>query len=410
MKKNLKKIIVVVLICSIIFNVGYGMVNAINIQTEDIDDLSIITTILPQETLNYINEKTPLIVNDMIQKADMFGFEGELSEVFIGSPITVFIQHDGEIDDEVLCFVPVFEGDQVIQSLVILGNVLDEEAELGIQTTTDMVYDLNWLLDHRNSLGTCYLVGMDGTLNVLNKEKDIIVSAHNQNQLLAENFDKSAENIIDDIEDQFQNSLTEVDSQEMISEMVTYDTETSTLTPAATTSRLLFGSGDVYLYGVTQSEDGYCWAAAVATIVRYKKKNLSATDMSVWAKTGLPIGSTGGEDNVIPCLESYGIRKYKYVSVWLASNARDSIDYGYPAILKVTPKLFQNTDIKMHMVDVVGYNTATGTYYMWDPKGSGSNGSGSFVICNSSSEYYSPGYDLSCKWSKVACYVFDYYK
>lgn len=75
---------------------------------------------------------------------------------------------------------------------------------------------------------------------------------------------------------------------------------------------------------------------------------------------------------------------------------KKSITWGYPALLKVVPTDYLTGDIKMHIVNVVGFNETKEIFYIWDSKASPGKSKGNYLTVKYSGSYYSPGYEKEC--------------
>ena len=153
--------------------------------------------------------------------------------------------------------------------------------------------------------------------------------------------------------------------------------------------------------------DGQCWAAAVATVVNYKKKTnkYGLSDVyGIFNGNGL-VYDYGDESDIIPALKEFGLYNYHEKGVTnsnfetIKNYCKKSVSMTYPVLVKVVPK-DPNPDIGMHIINYIGYDKSNSKAYMYDPKPV--NGKGVYkTVSDNSQNYYSEGYKFNTRWSRI---------
>ena len=390
----------------------------ISLNKEKVDadvNVSINTIEIPQRIKDYIKEEAPVFVQSLIDEQDFYGIKIDNPDlVKIGEPIIVYRDDDKEVDEEPICFVPIFEGDKVIQSLVVVGDLFSDDGELGMQTSPDLVDEYNYLSSINNLSEDCYLIAKDENLYAISANEDInLTSPWDISKLTLTNNKNERCNIINSIKDKFNVEQIKIDLNkkfEQCSDMFFKNEEIiqnkkNTSITSVPEKKVLFTEKDGY--GVIMQVDGQCWAAAVATVVNYKKKTnkYGLSDVyGIFNGNGL-VYDYGDESDIIPALKEFGLSNYHEKGVTnsnfetIKDYCKKSVSMTYPVLVKVVPK-DPNPDIGMHIINYIGYDKSNSKAYMYDPKPV--NGKGVYkTVSDNSQNYYSEGYKFNTRWSRI---------
>ena len=153
--------------------------------------------------------------------------------------------------------------------------------------------------------------------------------------------------------------------------------------------------------------DGQCWAAAVATVVNYKNKTnkYGLSDVyGIFNGNGL-VYDYGEASDIIPALKGFGLSNYHEKGVTnsnfetIKDYCKKSVSMKYPVLVKVVPSKGKS-NIRMHIINYIGYDKSTSKAYIYDPKPV--NGKGVYkTVSDSSQHYYSDGYGVNTDWSRI---------
>ena len=381
---------------------------------EDASDLSIVGVELSSDAMAYLDERAPVFLSDLKENSTFYSFECKNTDnLILGDPITIYHSSDGIVSESVTYYIPVYEDEQMVYSLVLLTDTTEEgNMEYGMQTTSNLVDELNYLAQQCAWSGQCYLVGAGEDLYAINDSKEINLTKRKviSSMVNSEYTIGNKTSIIAQIDSMFHGDFETIEENELFTEgsiesEVNLSQSNVFSTRAATNEKILFSTGSSY--GIEQEEDGACWMACIATTGKYvrRSENLTWNIRDMYWGLGMEFATGGGEKAEVRSILRRYLLKYDYKTYSILNKSTiwdiivDGIDNGYPILLRGDNTVW-GSDINWHMITIVGYNKSKSLVYFWDPK------PGQYESVTMGEKFITEGYDdAKFGWEYIQYYT-----
>ncbi|RDU23198.1 C39 family peptidase [Anaerosacchariphilus polymeriproducens] len=357
------------------------------------EGLKILSYSIPEEAKKYAYEIAPSLLSTVVDNEKLYGVSiNKFEDLTLGEPYTV-ANYGNTNDDKNTFYFPVLENDQVKLILSITKSSGKWNATIG----EDISEELNDLNSNKEYIlyyddGTTYAETKDGKdalftdsdlkskdkafTNKMSYEEEV-QKYKNKNGKELQVSDLAEEKVQDDAigENAIKNSKVYGGLVVQNNENNTIDLPHAAVGAYASNPFKINNSNSKLLntdkclvnqQDSTGRERGMCWAASVASIVRYSKGNstLTAQDVCDYMKINYDIGGT--LNDMRNALSSYGVNNYKIKnnhSTWEEINS--NISNKKP--IGMASNSYYNGRYSGHAVTLIGYSQQNQKYItLWN--------------------------------------------
>lgn len=323
-------------------------------------------------------------------------------DLVLGTPYTIFKANGESVENSGIYYFPILEGQEIKLILSVyqvngewsatFGKDIAEQLNALVVTNDEnnpyILYSDNLKIYAQNDDATVLLQDGDPLKNALSSfsqlsydvKKAAITSTSKAENLDANNIvasDASNVNIGEDA-----NAILATQNARNMSTL-SYTPGFSTHTYNDVQLNMTYCRVNQLLNGVLKN---MCWAASVASIVRYRNGNTTLSASNVCDLLGLSYDNGGFYNNVLDALNYYGVTGYEAHSIQLTfSQIGTQILAKYPVYMDTYAQDFSGK----HTVTLTGYSTFGGMnlIYFWDSKEQRTNS----VFYSSSGSTYTSG-------------------
>ena len=386
MKKNMK--LFVVLVITIIFSLLIK--NNKCYASEEKEELIIIGQETDKEAKEYIIEKLPYIIYDIVKNTELYGVEiKNTCNLRVGNGFIIY-NCDESIEAVESYYFPLIYDDTIIAIINITKNdscwsmgaskeyvdainKLDRKSKYIIYYNDKNIYAIN-------EFNKVVLIQGEETNSIIKQENidyAIFVEGKKEINILENNTNNEImDTVFKLIYEEYQSNRTRLG----------FSQNTYFVTKLDMTNRLVNQRGGAGI------QKNMCWAACVATIVRYRQNTSTLTAVNVCDLMNIDYMVGGTKYQAASALSKYKVNYYvqDYQSSW--DQVVNSINNQYPIYMSC----FSSGANMGHAVTLIGYSTNGGIQliYFWNP---GTETIQS-VTYNSNGSVFSYG-GLTYKWS-----------
>lgn len=350
----------------LVLTMGFGMEKQENIcyAKDENQDLIILSDEVPAEIEEYFGMMAPYIIYDVINNSSMYGVEIEnIENICIGNAFIIYCLNSTNTS-EVTYYFPVLYNEDII----IFINVVKSNDELSIGASREFVDKINQL--GRNS--EYVFCSIQDNVYAINASNQMILLQGIEENMVS---DEDSINYEEFICDKKQVKITkEKDSVEFVIEkvfeMISQEQESNRLRLGFSENTYYVKKLDMTNRLVNQKDSNgvqrrMCWAASVATIVRYRNNNTTLTATNVCDAMNIGYDEGGSVSDAAEALNNYNVKYYiqNYQSSW--DQVVDSINNQYPIHMSCAT----SDGSYRHAVTLMGYSSYGGVslIYLWNP-------------------------------------------
>lgn len=365
MKRRISKLYYVIL-CFVIGILLFGSITvSANVKGEDV--LEIESVIVPESAKEYAENVAGYFLAGVITNPSSYNVSLDNYENWkLGTPYTIFSVEGDTLTENGIYYFPILDG-QEIKFVLSTFKVNDEwNASLGV----DVAEQLSKLKETKSKSKHYILYEENQKLYAENEEKlvrindyntiDKVISSFekmsfkNKEELIQKKFKSENISINNIVEDNSENvavgkNAIEVNNNSDSISILSYTPGFSVYT--STSVHLNMTNFLVNQQDQNGNERGMCWAAAVATIFRYRTGDTSLRAYNVCDIMGIPYDAGGTIPEACSALFIYGINyvpQYSQLSYYSLNN---EILSAYPVYMNC------NSGSSIHAVTLTGYNT-----------------------------------------------------
>ncbi len=360
---------------------------------QDSDTGKVCSEFVPQEAYAYAEKIAPDLLANVVGQEALYDVQFDsYDNIQIGEPYTIYTESDNE-EDEIFYF-PIVQNEKVIMILSVYKDfdgwtaslskgIAEELNQINSQAQTAIVYYDN---------GTVYCANENKKIkaehsNVLqdqacgNLDYKIIIKEEKKRNHVHDVLDENTElnNIEPQSEKNIQKDLVYPIDNASVGKASISLSKSSTPTGYYASNPLMINIATAKSLNTvgclcTQrdssgKERGMCWAASVASIVRYRKGNRSLTAQKVCKSMNIGLDKGGTIFEAQNALSKYGL-KYTFKGSQLSYNAiKNSISNKW-SIYMSCKYMVNGVEKRGHAVTIIGYgkNVSSGkeSIYLWN--------------------------------------------
>lgn len=351
MKKNLLKQITCSLLVAITIVSSTTTFSATDTtKSETANDVS---SLIPDDVVKYAESRLTPLSQTVKQNSDNFGID--IKNVYtleLGEPYVIYSSLDNGTQNPIYYF-PVLQDNEIIMILSIIDDngiysagleegIAEDLNTIGYQSDENYIFYTDEQNIYAESESDTEIIG---SLNQSNNAT--ITQLKNAKEFENLSFEKKINEINDTYAiDEPSDNIQVDNTQEILYKAQGFSTKTYN-TVRLNTNKCT----------VSQGNEGLCWAACVATTVRYRNysKYPKLTAKQVANKMEIGYNDGGDENDIKKALDKYGVKNYTFKNKQISfSKVKTNILNQYPFIIgAISPK-------GGHSVTGVGYTTYDG--------------------------------------------------
>nr|MCR5609019.1 C39 family peptidase [Lachnospiraceae bacterium] len=327
------------------------------------DNLNLVSYEIPQEADEYARRIAPGMLEGVKGSETLFGVSiCNYDELYLGTPYTI-CDKDNMDEKKDIYYYPVYENDEIKLVLSVYRKDDKWNATIG----KDIAQELNILASKADenyylyySKGTIYAEASkacfdntaDNTLTETSKGSNINSATEKSSSKVVikkNNLKEKANGIIDSISSMF----TAKPSIEVFGDYIVKDD-----------NRTILDTTDCLVTQLDKQGNsrGMCWAASVATIVRYVKGDYTITAESVCEKMNIDLDEGGDMELKDKALDAYGLDYSKAYGQLTWEQVKENLDNKKPIAISCF------SENEGHAVTILGYTEVDGirTVLFWN--------------------------------------------